>query len=78
MYNKVIGHLSIHISNCQFGCQRYKSTLQQLLVYFNDIIASKSESDAIYLDISKAFDSISHNRLLSKIWLIGVTKPLRS
>ena len=78
VYNKVIGHLSIHISNCQFGCQQHKSTLQQLLVYFNDIIASKSETDAIYLDISKAFDSISHNRLLSKIWLIGVTKPLRS
>ena len=77
-YNKVIGRLSIHISNCQFGFQRHKSTLQQLLVYFNDIVASKSEIDAIYLDISKAFDSVSHNRLLNKIWSISVTKPLWS
>jgi len=78
VYNKVIGHLSNHISNCQFGFQQHKSTLQQLLVYFNDIIASKSETDAIYLDISKAFDSVSHNKLLNKIWSIGVTKPLWS
>ena len=53
VYNKVIGHLSNHISNCLFGFQWYKSTLQQLLVYFNNATASKSETDAIYLDIPK-------------------------
>ena len=55
VYNKVIGHLSRYISNCQFGFQQHKYTLQQLLVYFNNITASKTETDTIYF--SKALDS---------------------
>ena len=34
VYHKVIGHLSNHISNSQFGFQQHKSNLQQLLVLF--------------------------------------------
>ena len=78
MYNKVIDHFSNYISSCQYGFQQHKSTLQQLLIYFNDLITSKNKTDAIYLNISKAFDSVSHKILLNKIWSIGTIKPLWS
>ena len=78
MYNKVIDHFTNHFSNHQFGFQLYKSTLQQLLIYFNDLITSKNTTDVIYLDISKAFDSVSHNKLLNKIWSMDTIKPLWS
>ena len=67
IYNKVIDHFSHYIFSCQFGFQQHRSTLQQLLIYINDLVTSKNETDAIYLDISKAFDSVSHKILLNKL-----------
>ena len=47
-----------------------------VLIYFNDLVTSKNETDAIYLDISKSFDSVSHKILLNKLWSIGIIKLL--
>ena len=59
---------------------RGRSSQQQLLVnMLNEIFSnknSKSCSDTVYLDISKAFDSISHNILLFKLESMGLSGPL--
>ena len=36
----------------------------------------KASSDGIYLDFSKAFDSVPHQELLYKLWQMGITGPL--
>ena len=33
---------------------------------------SNSQVDSLYIDFSKAFDSVSHTRVLKKIWNFGV------
>jgi hypothetical protein len=39
-------------------------------------VASGNEVDAIYLDISKAFDKVPHHLLLRKLENLGITAPL--
>ena len=34
------------------------------------------QTDVIYLDFRKAFDSVAHNELLTKLWMIGITGTL--
>ena len=63
---------------CQFGFTKNCSTLQQLFIFLDQIINSPSQTDVIYLDISKAFDSVSHSILLNKLWSIGITGTLWS
>ena len=51
------------ISLSQFDFIRGRSTVQQLLLYFDHIYSSVStgfQVDAIYLDIWKAFESVHH------------------
>jgi len=64
------------ISTNQFGFRRYHSTVQQLLLFLNKVtsyVDSNTRCNTIYLDFSKAFDSVPHNELLVKLWRIGVT-----
>jgi len=37
---------------------------------------AKSEVDVVYMDFRKAFDSVSHNGLLNKLYLTGITGKL--
>ena len=76
IYNKIITLVSKSITKYQFGFQSNSSTLQQLLLYFDQLITSKEEIDAIYIDFRKAFDSVPHNNLLMKLWNIGITGNL--
>ena len=52
------------------------STLQQMLVFMNHIVNNPAQTDVIYLDIRKAFDTVSHSILLRKLWLAGITGSL--
>jgi len=63
IYNKVVNKIVPLITPPnQFGFQSNTSTLQQLLIYFHQLITSKAEIDLIY--IRKAYDSVPHNQLL--------------
>ena len=64
------------ISQFQFGFLKHRFTTQQLLVYLDrvyHILNSNDGCDVIYLDFKKAFDTVPHHELLSKIWNIGIT-----
>ena len=63
----------------KFGFLPGRSTLQQLLLFINELLEAKRTnkvSDVIYLDFKKAFDSINHTKLLHKIRSFGITGTL--
>ena len=63
----------------QFGFLPGRSTLQQLLLFINELLDAKENnkmSDVIYLDFKKAFDSVSHCKLLLKLRSCGIAGKL--
>ena len=79
IYDKCIDFLEPKFSSSQFGFLRKRSTLQQLLVFFNNIHESnvpKSQHDVVYLDFAKAFDSVPHDELLYKLRSFGLCGDL--
>ena len=76
VYDGIVDFVRNSISVHQFGFLQGRSTLQQLLVFFNTIIHSGFQTDVIYLDFRKAFDSVAHKELLHKLWNFGITDNL--
>ena len=79
IYSKVIAFIRPRLSHKQFGFLRNRSSLLQLLLSYSEVFKSLdtgTPTDGIYLDFSKAFDTVSHNELLVKLWMIGITGPL--
>ena len=76
IYNKIIDHVTPYIKPIQFGFMSKRSTIQQLLIFLRDIFCSKYQTDTIYLDISKAFDSVSHFHLLDKLTSFNISGRL--
>ena len=76
IYDWVISTVAGSIIPCQFGFQRNTSTQQQLLIYFHQLVTSLAETDTVYIDFRKAFDSVPHNELLLKLWNIGISGSL--
>ena len=67
------------ISKEQHGFIRRRSTCSNLLECLQDWILSidnKRVTDVIYIDFKKAFDQVSHNKLLLKINSYGITGDL--
>ena len=75
IYDKIISFVSHQITPYQFGALKGRSTCQQLLILLDHITNFGSQTD-IYLDISKAFDSICHKELLDKVYSIGIKGKL--
>ena len=80
VYDRIISFIRPKLSNQQFGFLKGRSCLSQLLVsfahVFNDLDRSAVGIAAMFLDFKKAFDSVSHNELLLKLWRIGITGKL--
>ena len=76
IYNGVIDFVRSSVSTVQFGFLKGRSTLQQLLIFVNSLINNPTQSDVVYLDFRKAFDSVAHNELLFKLWNFGITGSL--
>ena len=65
----------------QFGFQKNKSTSDAILEFLENVYESFEENNyylALYLDFSKAFDTISHDILLKKLDYIGFRGPIQS
>ena len=74
-FDKVSDHILNQLSDCQFGFCKNRSTLQQLLLYNEHLVRAYDnhlQTDSIYLDIQKAFDTVPHDKLLTKLWNAGV------
>ena len=68
----IVLHLEANdlMNSTQHGFRAGRSTISQLLCYYDDILSKLEEGgevDAIYLDFSKAFDKVDHNILLLKV-----------
>ena len=72
---------SPQLSGSQFGFMRRKSTVLQIIIYLQAIynnVDTNTYCYALYLDFSKAFDSVSHATLLAILRLFGIGGSLLS
>jgi len=69
-------HITRVISPLQFGFLKHRSVVQQLLILFNNILCSHHQTDILYLDFHKVFDSVPHNELLQKLKVVGISDSL--
>ena len=79
VYNKIFSYIQPLFSHQQFGFVEGCSTLNQLLKFLVDIYHHADNehcTDVIYPDFKKAFDTVPHNKLLHKLWMLGITRPL--
>lgn len=63
------------LPNHQFGFRNNKSTQTAILKFTSEILKNMERRNhvvGVFLDLSKAFDSIDHNILLDKLEIIGI------
>ena len=69
------------LSKEQFGFVSGRNTITQLLVTINDWMQNLDENidvDAAYMDFRKAFDTVPHQRLLTKLKNYNINGPILS
>ena len=79
IYNRIMNFTMNTFTPFQFGFLPKRSTLQQLILFTERLLDgknNKNDVDVIYMDFKKAFDSVSHNALLSKLQALGISGRL--
>lgn len=79
IYDRLVDYLNKFniISKFQFGFQRQSGTLSAAIAVMDEIKKSLDSSNrnicaCLFLDITKAFDTILHNLLLNKLYRYGI------
>lgn len=80
IYNIIYGFLEKYniLKQEQYGFRKNKSTSQaiiDLLTTISESINNKDASSTIFMDMTKAFDFVSHKLLLGKLYEYGVRGP---
>ena len=76
IYKHTINFFSDLFTNHQFGFIPDCFSLQQLLLFVKELITAKENSyevDTIYVDFNKAFNTVPHTTLLTKLRKYGIT-----
>ena len=74
LFNIVFPQIKDQIHHLQHGFVKGRSTVTQLVTVFHEIssiLDGSGQVDMLYLDFSKAFDSVSHRLLIHKLQSSG-------
>ena len=81
IHTNIMRHLEKYkvLNDEQHGFHRGRSCEAQLALSVNDLVKvldRQSQADVVIMDLSKAFDLVPHQRLLSKLSHFGITGKL--
>ena len=79
IFRHVSSFIKDSLYDIQHGFRCNRSCVTQLLNVFHDLgraLDSGNEIDLLYLDFAKAFDSVSHSKLLFKLKSFGISSQL--
>ena len=75
VYVKLKDHLCTFFDPAQHGFLQGRSTITQLLTFYHEIgqaLDKSLQSDIVFLDLAKAFDSVCHQKLIFKLSRYGI------